>query len=496
MKENGGDLLFKSVFAKYVCAFVLIILLSFAMLSALISAMISSFADEEKEEEVTWIAENTAKISRVGIFGLGNENDIGDLTEEQCESLSRMIGFFGNRREEMVVFITDATGKVLLSSDTETIKTDGVLPADIFLKINEEGKYREAGVMQGLLPVRSVVVAYAIRNDAGKLIGTAVAAASTATENALIGVLEKTVLLSSLWVMLAAMIAAYFISDYMVSPLKTMVSASKKFAKGEFDARVPAMKGRNEISELAIAFNDMAESLGTMEKTRNTFLCNVAHDLRTPMTTISGFIDGILDGAVPPEKEEYYLRLISGEIHRLSRLVSQILEISRYEPGNRKFVFSEFDIAEMARIILISFEQKIDAKKLEVDFEAEEENMFVSADKDAIYQVFYNLCDNAIKFSENGGDFRIKIASVDDKRLSVTVYNTGAGIPERDQPFVFDRFYKSDESRGRDKSGFGIGLFIVKSIIEGHNEKITLDSKEGEYCRFSFTLKKANRPDK
>lgn len=133
---------------------------------------------------------------------------------------------------------------------------------------------------------------------------------------------------------------------------------------------------------------------------RRTFLANVSHDLRTPMTTISGFIDGIIDGAIPPEKHEYYLDVIRTEIRRLSRLVGNLLDITRIQAGERKFNKTAFDICEMARLILISFEQKIDQKKLDVEFECKKEKMIVYADRDAIYQILYNICDNAVKFSK------------------------------------------------------------------------------------------------
>ena len=207
------------------------------------------------------------------------------------------------------------------------------------------------------------------------------------------------------------------------------------------------------------------------------------------MTTIAGFIDGITSGAIPPEKHEYYLGVISTEVHRLSRLVTQILDVSRLESGERKFNFVDFDVTEMARIILISFEQKIDDKRLDVCFDAEEDEISVNADKDAIYQVLYNLCHNAIKFARDGGGFRISIKRIQNKKVQVSVFDEGQGIANEETRMVFDRFYKTDTSRGLDKTGVGLGLYISKTIIDAHGEQIWVESVENESAEFFFTLK-------
>jgi signal transduction histidine kinase len=217
-------------------------------------------------------------------------------------------------------------------------------------------------------------------------------------------------------------------------------------------------------------------------------MSDVSHDLRSPMTSISGFIDGIIDGVIPPEKHEYYLRIISDEVKRLSRLVTTLLDLSRIQAGKRKFAMSEFDICEMARQILISFEQKINAKKLDVSFEMDEDRMNVIADRDAIYQVLYNLCDNAVKFSADSGRLSISIRRIKGRKVQIEVFNEGAGVSSEDINYVFERFYKSDKSRGLNKSGAGLGLFISKTIMDAHDQKIWVDSEPGKNCCFSFTL--------
>jgi signal transduction histidine kinase len=269
-----------------------------------------------------------------------------------------------------------------------------------------------------------------------------------------------------------------------------MTGASKKFAKGDFSARV-TVYGNDEVAELGKSFNNMAESLDSLEKMRNSFLANVSHDLRTPMTTIAGFIDGITSGAIPPEKHDYYLGVISAEVHRLSRLVTQLLDISRLESGERKFNFAPCDIAELSRIILISFEQRIEQKRLDVEFDSEDDEMLAVADKDSIHQVIYNLCHNAIKFSNEGGRFKISLSRIADGKIRISVFDEGETISEEDSKMVFDRFYKTDKSRGLDKNGVGLGLYICKTIIDAHGETIGVESYEGVGTEFYFTLKEA-----
>ena len=207
------------------------------------------------------------------------------------------------------------------------------------------------------------------------------------------------------------------------------------------------------------------------------------------MTSIGGFIDSILDGAIPPEKQGYYLGIVSGEVKRLSRLVNSLLEISRLDSGKDPINITSFDICELARTILISNEQRIEDKKLDVTFDCAAENIQVVADRDKIYRCLFNLCDNAIKFSYEEGRYIVSIKDIGDK-AEVSVYNEGIGISDEDLPFVFERFYKSDKSRGLDKTGVGLGLYLVKSIIESHGEKISVESEAWKWCRFTFTLSK------
>ena len=277
-------------------------------------------------------------------------------------------------------------------------------------------------------------------------------------------------------------------SYQLTKPLRQMAAAAKAFGQGDFSIRVKS-GSNDEIGELAEAFNTMADSLAASEGMRRSFVANVSHELKTPMTTIAGFIDGILDGTIPPERESYYLNIVTVEIKRLSRLVTSMLALSRIDSGELKMVTQTFDISDTVLNTFLTFEQKIDERKINIIGLDDNKPVFIEGDPDMIHQVIYNLVENAAKFTNVGGDIT---ARVEDKGTDafVTIENTGPGIPKEQIRFIFDRFYKTDKSRSHDKDGMGLGLYIVKTIVRLHGGEIKADSVEGEYTRFVIRLPK------
>ena len=494
--------MFKSSFSKYLTAFVIIILISFLMLSGIITSMIRTHVTADKEEKL----QNSCQII-TNNFESDSVEHLDSYIKSHALSIQTLAQLV-KADYDFNVLITDKTGKVLLSTYKTT---EQGLPSyyeednlghisidDNFLikKVDDNTEYLTyKGEIKGINNNKDKYIIYgkSIVTD-GQPRGYVFTLASTTKEDVLIGVARKTVINSSIWVMLAAVIAAYFITERIVHPLKSMTRAAKSFAKGDFSERI-TVTGHDEVSDLALAFNNMAESLENLESMRNSFLASVSHDLRTPMTTISGFIDGIQSGAIPEEQHDHYLGVISAEVHRLSRLVNQLLDISRLESGDRKFNFTNFDVAEVSRLILLSFEQKIDQKHLDVEFFSEEDGMFVNADKDAVYQVIYNLCHNAIKFASDGGKFAIKLDRITGKKVRVSIYDQGQVISKEDVKHIFDRFYKTDKSRGLDKSGVGLGLYICKTIVDAHGETIQ-HVPHDDGCEFFFTLKEGEAVSK
>ena len=465
----------------------MIIFISFFVLTLIITSMTIRSENTKKQS----IAENTANYITEYLVSEFSSSfipmDFDRFVSLRINDISTMINILSKNAEQMTILITDPKGKILVSTDNAysgNITDQRVLTA---LTDKKESKFYTD--INGLMDRKyGVMITPFQYSHADISAGALIICYSAGTPNDLAIGTVRTIILASMWVMIASFVVIYFITEKIVAPIKQMTYATRDFAKGKFDVKTPVV-GEDEIAELAIAFNSMADSLAHYEYTRSSFLANVSHDLRTPMTSIAGFIDGILEGAIPPEKQPYYLEIIGQEVKRLSRLVSSLLDISRMEAGNRKFEKTPFDICEMARIILLSFESKIDAKRLDVDFEASEDRLMVFSDKDAINQVLYNICDNAVKFSKEGGKYKISVIE-ELAKVTVKIYNEGEGIPDEDLPYVFDRFYKSDKSRGLDKTGVGLGLYICKTIMDNLGEDISVKGVQGEYCEFSIRLTK------
>ncbi|MDD6213696.1 MAG: HAMP domain-containing sensor histidine kinase [Firmicutes bacterium] len=302
-------------------------------------------------------------------------------------------------------------------------------------------------------------------------------------------------LMSLLFSMAIALCFVYFESKRISRPLKEINSAVLEIASGKFDKRV-AVSTTDEIGQLASSFNYMADSLTQLEAMRSNFVSDISHELRTPMTSISGFIEGILDGTIPDEKKSEYLKIALEESRRLTRLTNEMFEMSKMTSPGYKLIIKEFDIAEMTRRCIISAEKNIEDKHLELDIWFENDSINVLADQDAIKRVIINLLDNAIKFSKDGQCIKIRIFEK-NKHINFEISNIGIGISPEDQKHIFERFYKSDKSRGRDKTGAGLGLSFVNNILSLHSQKIWVSSTPYGVSdnlmktTFTFTLERA-----
>lgn len=277
----------------------------------------------------------------------------------------------------------------------------------------------------------------------------------------------------------------YLFSKNITTPLKKINSAVGEFSKGNFKKRVD-YKSDNEIGELAHNINLMAHSIENLEKTRSDFISDISHELRTPLTTISGFVQGILDGTIKKEDEEKYLEIVLSESKRLSRLINAILKSSKYDDENNIFKKEKFDILELTRLVVIKFEEELVNKCIDVTIEAQDEKIVAYACIDAITQVLINLIHNAVKFTNNNGYIKINL-SYKEKKCIFEIENSCDGIDEEKLPFIWQRFYKTDESRSSDTTGVGLGLYIVKKIIDLHGEKIDVLSNDNSVT-FTFTL--------
>lgn len=315
--------------------------------------------------------------------------------------------------------------------------------------------------------------------------------------NLLLNVMTSNYVLASLIALLVSVTLSYALSFRISKPLKEMNNTAMKIASGDFTQRVNTDHENTigEIDELIDTFNDMAESLQNTEENQRSFTASIAHELRTPMTSIIGFTDSILDGTIPPEKARDYLEICLSEERRLSRLVTELMDVSRMESGTVKLDYSDFDINECIRRQIIKYEERIVEKNIDVNASFDTDSCICLCDKDSVTRVVINLLDNAIKFCNTDGTIDVDVKTHSGKAY-ISVKNTGTGIDPADIKHVFDKFYKTDKSRGLDKKGIGLGLYLVKNILVQHGETITVKSEPGEFTVFTFTLTISKNPQK
>ena len=392
--------------------------------------------------------------------------------------------------------ICSTRGEVLLCSDALFgCEHQGMFidNAEYLEKVIENGSDSFTGVIEGLYDESRFVVAVPILSaDSRILSGIIIVSTPTAGTNAMMQRISNIFLSASLVVVLVAVLAVSLFARQQSRPLRDLSKAAYDFGHGDLNARV-RLSGdySEEMEELALSFNNMASLLQKSEYQRQEFVANVSHELKTPMTTIAGYVDGILDGTIPENRRDYYLRIVSDETKRLSRLVRSMLDISRLQdqpiPESQKM---HFDLEEVAGQVLITFEQKIVGKKLDVDVDFPEHPVYTFAGKDYVTQVIYNLIDNAVKFCPEGGTLGLKLREA-GKKVYVSISNEGETIPPEELPLVFDRFHKLDKSRSQNRDGWGLGLYIVKTIVCSHGENISVTSKNGK-TEFTFTMPLVN----
>ena len=413
-----------------------------------------------------------------------------DVEDEFYSSYMASIAMISNSH----IIVADGSGKILFATDGSRFSTDGSgqLPEDVVVQVMNTGAYNGMTSLGGIYPERRYTSALPVTNQLGPVVvtqGIVLVGASASNLNEMWSSTATIFFFSAVVVFLISVIASTLTSAYQTRPLIEMAEAARKFGQGEFDVRVTGYEDRgDEVSDLAEAFNSMANSLEKVESQRADFIANVSHELKTPMTTIAGFAEGILDGTIPPERERESLEIVVSETRRLSRLVRRMLDLSRLNALAESTVTAQeaFDLTEVMSRVLISLETKITDRQLDVEVHLPEDKVMVWGDPDSITQVCYNLLDNAAKFAAPGTAISVQITRKDGK-AHTTIRNLGATIPPEELPLLFERFHKADYSRSMDREGVGLGLYIVKTILGNLKENITVTSEDG-VTQFHFTL--------
>lgn len=469
----------KTIFTKIFANNMIIIMLSFVVLTLSGGWLLS---DAVEKDRTTNIQESATAIK--GFLESG-------VPPQRVEHFLYGISQSSNKS----ILLVNKEGKIVLASVNDQLYNEDVtsVPVDQIAEVFKGKEIETKGDLGGVYKKKMITfqTPYCDRHTNEVLGGILISVPASIVQDAQAN-LFKTMLVTIGFVILLACILSYAISRRISKPIREIGNTVKKFAEGDFSTRVDSTQKRyniTEIQNLANTFNDMAFHMEKAEDIRNSFVSDVSHELRTPMTTIGGFVDGIMDGTIPREKQNEYLAIVKDEVSRLSALVNSFLDVARNDNNKNPLEITHFDINEAIRRTILNLESRIVDKKISVDIVFEIDPCYVKADKNLIMSVLNNLIENAIKFTDENGQIRVFV-SMRQHEVVISVYNTGCGIAEDDKPFIFERFYKGDKSRSRNQKGTGIGLYIVKDILDKHGKNIKVNTVEGEFAEFTFTLDK------
>ena len=468
------------LFKKQIGTIALMVFFSLSSILVILTFIFNNYFAREKYVSLQRTCDSVSDF-----IGYESENFDGTYDETACyyviQNISNVTGFD--------VFITSKKGVICLCSCEEWENEGSCEHTGMQMNRSEISKMTSDDKFIGNLGIYTVphyATAVALPETENLDGGFIVATESIEGIRNLMKTISRIYMLSVIFPLLITFAATSLMTYHMTKPLKLMSEAARAMARGDFSRRIPVTRN-DEIGQLAVSFNQMTNSLARLEEMRKSFIANVSHELKTPMTTIGGFIDGMLDGTIEPDKQSYYLNIVHDEIKRLSRMVESMLSVSRLESNEFVLKREEFDFKELLLNVVIGQEQRIEKKNLDIQGLDDVPDVTVNADKDLIHRVVYNLVDNAVKFTNEGGkiSFSVKATS---KNMTFRIENTGKGIPKSELPYVFDRFYKVDKSRSTNKESTGLGLYIVKTIIKNHGGVISVSSVENKFTAFEFTL--------
>ncbi len=475
---------FRGLYWRQMSITVGMVLLTLVLLGTVFFSLSYNYARGQKTDELLERAQVVSRLS-VRYLESGRYLTMEELRQDQ---VFQQLAATAAMISDMDILVCDEEGHVLLSTD-ETMEGQSItIPEGVMSAVLEQGTWAGRSRLDQLYESKRFVGGVSVVSPTtGNVLGTVFTVSSGDTVDALWRTFAGLLVMTALVVLMISFVATSVTTMRQIKPIREMAQATRCYAEGDFDIRMNDYGRDDEIGELAASFNNMAERLQQTERQRREFIANISHELKTPMTTIAGYTDGILDGTIPPENEKQYLQIIANESRRLSRLVRRMLDVSQLQAMDPLRNGNHFDICESMRRVLISMEKKINDRHLDVEADIPDEPILVLGDNDMITQVLYNLLENAAKFAREGSTLYLGVAMMDGK-ARVTVRNVGDTIPAEELPLLFERFHKSDKSRSEDKDGYGLGLYIVKTILQQHKEDISVTSENG-VTTFTFSLR-------
>ena len=475
---------FRGLYWRQMSITVGMVLLTLVLLGTVFFSLSYNYARGQKTDELLERAQVVSRLS-VRYLESGRYLTMEELRQDQ---VFQQLAATAAMISDMDILVCDEEGHVLLSTD-ETMEGQSItIPEGVMSAVLEQGTWAGRSRLDQLYESKRFVGGVSVVSPTtGNVLGTVFTVSSGDTVDALWRTFAGLLVMTALVVLMISFVATSVTTMRQIKPIREMAQATRCYAEGDFDIRMNDYGRDDEIGELAASFNNMAERLQQTERQRREFIANISHELKTPMTTIAGYTDGILDGTIPPENEKQYLQIIANESRRLSRLVRRMLDVSQLQAMDPLRNGNHFDICESMRRVLISMEKKINDRHLDVEADIPDEPILVLGDNDMITQVLYNLLENAAKFAREGSTVYLGVTMMDGK-ARVTVRNVGDTIPAEELPLLFERFHKSDKSRSEDKDGYGLGLYIVKTILQQHKEDISVTSENG-VTTFTFSLR-------
>ena len=502
----------RSLFTKYLFVTSTVLICSLIIFGIIMSTLISNRWRSEKQQQ---LADNAHIVAdRMNAYVIPVPTRTGEginatiqyvVTDTGKEKLRSTLGILSSSCGADI-FIVDAQGTTVICSE-EYLRADtsddeefrcrhqkkNISPSVIAAAARVR-EYRVTDRLGGIYDQNHFIVAvpFVAGGDVGKeyIAGFVFVASSASAISDFRSDVSRIVVVAVLIAAIISFCMVYMLTYKQVKPLREMVKAAQKYSDGDFTMRIN-FKSENEVGQLADALNEMGAKLAESETINRSFIANISHELKTPMTNISGYVNGLLDGTIPYEQQDKYLRIISDETKRLARLVRSMLDLSRIDSGAMQLKKQKFNLSEVIFQALLSFEHRIEEKHIEVQGFDGLDAITVNGDADLIHQVLYNLFDNAVKFTNEGGFIRVK-ASVQNKVVTVSISNSGIGVSTEELSHIFERFYKTDKSRSFDRQGVGLGLYIVKTIVTLHGGRVHAEGSEGNYCNIIFTLPEAS----
>lgn len=478
MRED--DTMRKTLYLKLILAYIIFGLFGFLVVATFVSDMTISHLTKEKADalyrEATLIANTYAT-------DLYNTDVALETVKAQLDALDTYLN--------ATIWIINPSGRMILDSSAP-VDVENEIVVENFDPTITEGSYYTEGSFFETFDEEMLSVFAPITSDY-KVKGYVVIHASLSSIYTEANQLLNISYIMLIILFLLSLIILIFFTEMVYIPLRKITEATEQYASGNMHYEF-SVESEDEMGYLAAILSYMASEIARSEDDQKKFVANVSHDFRSPLTSIDGYLKAMLDGTIPPEMYEKYLTIVLNETERLTKLTNSLLTLNNLNTKGIMLNRTDFEINAVIRNVAASFEGTCRKKTIGIELVLTGDEMYVVADVDKIQQVLYNLLDNAIKFSHH--DSLIKIETTEKhNKIFVSVKDTGIGIPKDDLKLIWDRFYKSDLSRGKDKKGTGLGLSITKEIIQAHGENINVISTEGVGTEFIFSLPKSDVED-